>query len=281
MGSNPHALAALARYSASAGSSSISSNRGCVINSSLPIGGVGSNNAPDKISQRLFNRVFDKVPIWRSLRRSEAIFGMFADIIRRKFSGQSLTSSDAAFESTTVSLSTAVPRPAERRGEERLSAMLRVGKLTSADGSEQLVKIKNLSAGGVMAIVPREPKVGEEVKIELSSQQIPATVVWIREGTAGLKFDQNIDLASCSPGRKPRHGFRARPPAARNPVQGLGAGRQDLLHRRRARHFARRHQGSADRGILRRQEGRRRGREPSSDQRRGPLVFRAPRRHRV
>ena len=69
---------------------------------------------------------------------------MFADLIRRKFSGHSTTSSDAAFESTTVSLSTAVPRPAERRGEERLSAMLRVGKLTSADGSEQLVKIKNL-----------------------------------------------------------------------------------------------------------------------------------------
>jgi hypothetical protein len=144
---------------------------------------------------------------------------MFADIIRRKFSGQSLTSSDAAFESTTVSLSTAVPRPAERRGEERLSAMLRVGKLTRADGSEQLVKIKNLSAGGVMAIVPREASVGEEVKIELSSQQIPATVVWIREGTAGLKFDNNIDLGELLAGRKPRHGFRARPPRLEIPCK--------------------------------------------------------------
>jgi hypothetical protein len=144
---------------------------------------------------------------------------MFADIIRRKFSGQALTSSDAAFESTTVSLSTAVPRPAERRGEERLSAMLRVGKLTSADGSEQLVKIKNLSAGGVMAIVPRELKVGDEVKIELSSQQIPATVVWIREGTAGLKFDQDVDLGELLAGRKPRHGFRARPPRLEIPCK--------------------------------------------------------------
>ena len=144
---------------------------------------------------------------------------MFADIIRRKFSGQALTSSDAAFESTTVSLSTAVPRPAERRGEERLSAMLRVGKLTSADGSEQLVKIKNLSAGGVMAIVPRELKVGDEVKIELSSQQIPATVVWIREGTAGLKFDQDVDLGELLAGRKPRHGFRPRPPRLKIPCK--------------------------------------------------------------
>ncbi|HEX6784825.1 MAG TPA: PilZ domain-containing protein [Sphingomicrobium sp.] len=144
---------------------------------------------------------------------------MLADIIRRKFSGQQLTSSDAAFESTTVSLSTAVPRPAERRGEERLSAMLRVGKLTGADGSEQLVKIKNLSAGGVMAILSREPKVGEEVKIELSSQDIPATVVWTREGTAGLKFDQNVDLGELLAGRKPRHGFRPRPPRLEIPCK--------------------------------------------------------------
>lgn len=144
---------------------------------------------------------------------------MFADLIRRRFSGHPLTSSDAAFESTTVSLSTAVPRPADRRNEERLSAMLRVGKLTGADGSEQLIKVKNLSAGGVMAIVPREPAVGEEVKIELSSQQIPATVVWTREGSAGLKFDQNVDLGELLAGRKPRHGFRPRPPRLEIPCK--------------------------------------------------------------
>ena len=70
---------------------------------------------------------------------------MFTDLIRRKFSGQPLSSTDAAFESTTVSLSTAVPRPEERRADERTSPMLRVGKLVDANGSEQLVKIKNLS----------------------------------------------------------------------------------------------------------------------------------------
>ncbi|HJP67977.1 MAG TPA: PilZ domain-containing protein [Sphingomicrobium sp.] len=137
---------------------------------------------------------------------------MFADLIRRKFSAPAFSSSDAAFESTTVSLSTTVPRPAERRSDERLSAMLRVGKLTSADGSEQLLKVKNLSAGGVMAIVPRAPQVGEQVHIELSSQRIPATAVWIREDMAGFKFEQNIDLGELLAGRKPRHGFRPRPP---------------------------------------------------------------------
>ena len=73
---------------------------------------------------------------------------MFESLIRRRFAARGPTTSDVAFESTTVSLSTAVPRPLERRGDERVTAMLRVAKLSDADGNQQLVKIKNLSAGG-------------------------------------------------------------------------------------------------------------------------------------
>ena len=137
---------------------------------------------------------------------------MFAELIRRKFGGERIGSSDAAFESTTVSLSTSVPRPAERRTDERLSAMLRVGKLTDNAGTEQLIKVKNMSAGGVMAIVARAPEVGEHVSIELSSQRIPSTVGWTRDDMVGLKFDGNVDLGELLAGRKPRHGFRPRPP---------------------------------------------------------------------
>jgi PilZ domain len=144
---------------------------------------------------------------------------MFASLIRRKFGAQAFGSSDAAFESTTVSLSTAVPRPTERRVDERVSAMLRVGKLTDANGSEQLIKIKNLSAGGVMALLTRTPSVGDQVNIELSSQRIPASVVWIRNEVVGLKFDQNIDLGELLAGRKPRHGFRPRPPRLEIPCK--------------------------------------------------------------
>jgi hypothetical protein len=36
--------------------------------------------------------------------------------------------------------------------------------------------------------------------------------VWTREGTVGLKYDQSVDLGELLAGRKPRHGFRARPP---------------------------------------------------------------------
>jgi hypothetical protein len=144
---------------------------------------------------------------------------MFASLIRRKFGQQAFGTSDAAFESTTVSLSTGVPRPEERRDGERFSAMLRVGKLTDAAGSEQLIKVKNLSAGGVMGIVTRPPKVGDQVHIELSSERIPASVVWIREDTAGFKFEQNIDLGELLAGRKPRHGFRPRPPRLEIPCK--------------------------------------------------------------
>jgi hypothetical protein len=137
---------------------------------------------------------------------------MFQSLIRRRFAAQGTTPSDAAFESTTVSLSTAVPRPIERRGGERVTAMLRIAKLSDADGNQQLIKIKNLSAGGVMAIVTKAPKVGDRVSVELSSERIPASVVWTRDDACGIKFDQNVDLGELLAGRKPRHGFRARPP---------------------------------------------------------------------
>jgi hypothetical protein len=137
---------------------------------------------------------------------------MFGSLIRRKSAGIPVSETDAAFESTTVSLSTAVPRPVERREEERVSAMLRIGKLVDAAGNQQLIKVKNMSAGGVMGIVSHAPAVEDRVQIELSSQKIPATVVWTREDLIGFKFDQNVDLGELLAGRKPRLGFRARPP---------------------------------------------------------------------
>ena len=136
---------------------------------------------------------------------------MFGSLIRRKSAESSENAVDAAFESTTVSLSTVVPRPVERRGDGRVSAMLRIGKLV-VNNSEQLIRIKNLSAGGLMAIVTRPPSVGDEVQVELSSQKIPASIVWTREDLVGLKFDHTLDIGELLAGRKQRHGFRPRPP---------------------------------------------------------------------
>jgi hypothetical protein len=137
---------------------------------------------------------------------------MFGSLIRRKQTQRPLGEDDIAFESTTFSLSTSVPRPSERRSDERMIAMLRVAKLTSPQGHEQLIRVRNVSAGGLMAKVGHAVGVGDVATIELSSQRVPSTVAWIREGTAGFKFEQNIDLGELLAGRKQRHGFRPRPP---------------------------------------------------------------------
>ena len=131
-------------------------------------------------------------------------------LIRRK-PARSFEQDDAAFESTTFSLSTAVPRPTDRRDDERLPATLCIVKLTGTN-SEQLMRARNVSAGGMMCEIGQPVTVGEQVEVEFSSQKIPATVIWTRDGTAGFKFDDNIDLGELLAGRKPRHGFRPRPP---------------------------------------------------------------------
>jgi hypothetical protein len=136
---------------------------------------------------------------------------MFASLIRRRPAYAEPGADERAFESTTFSLSTAVPRPTERRTDDRVAPTLRVAKLTSTRG-EQLIRVSNLSAGGLMALVAQAPDVGEQVSVEFSSQKIPASVVWTRDGTVGLKFDQNVDLGELLAGRKQRHGFRPRPP---------------------------------------------------------------------
>jgi hypothetical protein len=135
---------------------------------------------------------------------------MFGSLIRRK-PGMTLDQGDPAFDSTTFSLSTTVPRPLERRDEDRVLPTLCIVKLSSDKGN-QLMRARNVSAGGMMCEVGREVSVGDRVEIEFNSQKIPSTVIWTRDTTAGFKFDGNIDLGEMLAGRKPRHGFRSRPP---------------------------------------------------------------------
>lgn len=135
---------------------------------------------------------------------------MFQSLIRRRDRRPAETDA-AAFDSTTVSLSLAVPRPPERRSDDRVAPTLRLAKMTGAIG-EQLIRIRNMSAGGLMADCTRCPPVGAEVTVEFNGQAIAASVVWLREGLIGLKFDGSLDLGELLAGRKPRHGFRPRPP---------------------------------------------------------------------
>ena len=136
---------------------------------------------------------------------------MFQSLIRRQAS-RPLGRDDEAFESTSFSLTTAVPRPVERRDDGRMTALLQVAKVTTSDGREQLVRVRNVSAGGLMADNGIPLDIGEPVSIEINGQLVPSSVVWRREGLSGFKFDQNLDLGELLAGRKPRHGFRPRPP---------------------------------------------------------------------
>jgi hypothetical protein len=136
---------------------------------------------------------------------------LFGGLIRRK-QGARCSDDEFAAESTLFSLSLRVPQPSERRTDERLLAILPVVKLVTPGGAV-LCRIKNISAGGIAAEVTGPVASDTAVEIEFSSdRRIPGTVVWTREGSAGIKFDAEIDLRQLLAARKPREGYRARPP---------------------------------------------------------------------
>jgi hypothetical protein len=97
-------------------------------------------------------------------------------------------------EDTVFSFSEQTPLPPERRGDRRHLRILRVGTLIVGSRTE-LCLIRNISAGGLMAHVYSELKLGERVSISLKSAQLlHAEVVWVKDGNAGFQFDEPIDV---------------------------------------------------------------------------------------
>src|SRR3546814_19417399 len=74
---------------------------------------------------------------------------MLVGLIRRGIGGRRSYGSELAFESATFSLSTQVPRPTDRRTEDRIAPDLPVAKLV-LDDREAFCRVRNISAGGVM-----------------------------------------------------------------------------------------------------------------------------------
>ena len=137
---------------------------------------------------------------------------MFEALIRRKNSRRGCSVDEFAEESTLFSLSTDVPRPTDRRTDDRLVTILPAAKIVT-DAANYICRIKNISAGGLMAEVVCPIEVGEQLYIEMNSEQrIPGRIVWRREGSVGIKFDQDIDLRELLANRRPRRGFQPRPP---------------------------------------------------------------------
>ena len=69
-------------------------------------------------------------------------------------------------------------------GDDRVLPTLCIVKLVGPNG-DQLMRARNVSAGGMMCEVGRPVSIGDKVELEFNSQKIPSTVIWIRDATAG------------------------------------------------------------------------------------------------
>lgn len=87
------------------------------------------------------------------------------------------------------------PRTAERRGDVRHLTILRVGTLL-VGGRRELCLVRNISAGGLMAIVYSKFQAGERIAVELkTNHQIAGIITWSRDSMIGINFDEKIDVA--------------------------------------------------------------------------------------
>ena len=153
---------------------------------------------------------------------------MFNTLIRRKNGGSS--QGDPALDSTLFSLTTEVPRPTDSRADPRLLALLPVATLVTEEWQD-LCRIRNISAGGIMAETTMPHEAGLPVRLELASgQEIASRIIWSRGSILGVKFDQSVDVREVLANRRPRIGFRPRP--ARLDIQCGGSVQLDGLYHR-------------------------------------------------
>ena len=116
-----------------------------------------------------------------------------------------------AVETTLYSLSDAPPVPEaqpDRRDGERHMTLYRVGSIM-VEGRRELCLIKNISAGGMMIRAYCALAEGSSLSVELKSgHPISGKVGWLCEQTAGIAFDQPIDvigiLSASMDGPRPR-----------------------------------------------------------------------------
>lgn len=81
-----------------------------------------------------------------------------------------------------------------KRGQDRDSLLLKAVLRFPSSGNEGEVRIRNLSAGGLMAETPARVARGEVVEVNLRNiGWITGHVAWITEGRLGIAFDHPID----------------------------------------------------------------------------------------
>jgi len=86
-------------------------------------------------------------------------------------------------------------RMSDRRRDVRHLTILRVGTVVVNERRE-LCLVRNISAGGLMAMVYSPFETGQNVAVELKTDQpIAGKVTWTRDSTIGVAFDEKVDLA--------------------------------------------------------------------------------------
>lgn len=84
--------------------------------------------------------------------------------------------------------------PSTKRGLDRDSLLLKANLRFPRTKDEGEVRIRNLSAGGLMAEAPLRVARGELVEIHLRSiGWITGHVAWVTEGRLGIAFDHPIN----------------------------------------------------------------------------------------
>ena len=83
----------------------------------------------------------------------------------------------------------AAPRRAARD-----SFFLQANVSAPGSGRSFPVRVRNLSAGGMMADCDRPLTVGDRLEVELRGvERVDGTVAWVRAGRIGVSFDTSID----------------------------------------------------------------------------------------
>jgi hypothetical protein len=86
------------------------------------------------------------------------------------------------------------PAQEDRRSDPRRTGVLRVARLVHQRG-EQLCYIRNLSSGGAMVEVAGDYRPGDEVALELGTEEwTQGTVIWAEQSRVGIAFHEPVDV---------------------------------------------------------------------------------------
>lgn len=80
------------------------------------------------------------------------------------------------------------------RGADRDSLFLQASLLISGRPAPVIVRVRNLSAGGMLAESPVPVTEGAAIAVELGNVgRVPGRVVWAGEGKFGIAFDRQVN----------------------------------------------------------------------------------------